>query len=432
MSKDIVILGAGISGISASYHLKEKNISSVIFEKNSSWGGLLDNFKINGFRFDRFVHLSFATDEHVKEIFTKSSDYHTHVPDPFNYYSGYWIKHPAQNNLYPLPEEKKKRIIDDFKRREKKEISEIKNYEEWLRVQFGDYFSENFPMPYTRKYWTLEARDMETKWIGKRMYRPTLEEVKKGCETAETPVTYYAKEMRYPKKGGYKSFLTSMVGGLNIRLNKKVIKINLEKHKIYFSDGTQCKYKKLISSLPLPEICKLIENTPEEVSSASEKLLCTSGYLVSLGFNRPDIAKNLWFYIYDEDILSARVYSPSLKSSDNAPEGCSSLQAEIYFSKYKRISLSEEEILQHTIDKLIKMKVFEEKDLVVKSIKKEDYANVVFDHRIYENRKIVLDFLKKMGIISVGRFGEWKYLWSDQSLISGQMGADKLIKEMSK
>ncbi|WP_321328351.1 FAD-dependent oxidoreductase [uncultured Ilyobacter sp.] len=432
MNKDIVILGAGISGISASYHLKEKNISSVVFEKNSSWGGLLDNFEINGFRFDRFVHLSFAVDEHVKDIFAKSTDFYTHIPDPFNYYKGYWIKHPAQNNLYPLPSNEKNKILADFKKRKKKDISEIKNYDEWLRVQFGDYFAENFPIKYTKKYWTVPAKDLETKWVGKRLYTPSIEEVEKGCETDDTPVTYYAKEMRYPKKGGYKSFLKSMVNDLDIRLNKEVLKIDLNSRHIYFSDGTHHKYDKLISSLPLPEICKLIEGIPEKVVSASEKLLCTSGYLVSLGFNKPDIPKNLWFYIYDEDILSARVYSPSLKSPENSPVGCSSLQAEIYFSKYKDITLSEEEILQHTIDKLIKMKIFEEKDLVVKNIKKEDYANVVFDHKIYENRKIVLDFLKKMGIISVGRFGEWKYLWSDQSLISGQMGADKLIKEMSK
>jgi DNA polymerase III delta subunit len=42
---------------------------------------------------------------------------------------------------------------------------EIKNYEEWLRVQYGDYFSENFPMVYTEKYWTLKAKDLEAALI---------------------------------------------------------------------------------------------------------------------------------------------------------------------------------------------------------------------------------------------------------------------------
>lgn len=48
MSK-IVILGAGISGIGAGYFFsKNKENEVVLFEKNSSWGGLCDNFEIKG------------------------------------------------------------------------------------------------------------------------------------------------------------------------------------------------------------------------------------------------------------------------------------------------------------------------------------------------------------------------------------------------
>ena len=32
---------------------------------------------------------------------------------------------------------------------------------------------------YTRKYWTLERNGR--KWVGKRMYVPTIEEVRNGC-----------------------------------------------------------------------------------------------------------------------------------------------------------------------------------------------------------------------------------------------------------
>ncbi len=430
MANKIVVLGAGISGISAAYHLKSGGVDSVVYEKNSSWGGLLDNFEIDGFRFDRFVHLSFAVDEHVKDIFSKSTEFYRHIPDPFNYYEGHWLKHPAQNNLYPLSVEEKEKIVSDFENRKDKDANEIEDYEEWLRIQYGDYFAENFPMRYTRKYWTVEARELETKWVGKRMYRPTIEEIKKGCETAETPITYYAKEMRYPKKGGYKSFLNSMIEGLDIRLNKKVVEIDVQNKRVMFEDGGVEEYDKLISSLPLPEMCKLIKNTPAEVLDACDKLLWTGGYLVSLGFNKPDIHRNLWFYIYDEDIIPARVYSPSRKSPDNVPEGCSSIQAEVYFSKDKELDMSGEEILEDTIKKFIKMQLFKEDDILVKDIRKEEYANIVFKPSIYSSRKAVLSFLENLGIVTVGRFGEWKYLWSDQSLISGKMGAERVLEEI--
>lgn len=421
-----IILGAGIAGLAASYELRQNNIDSIILEKNNSWGGLLDNFQINGFRFDKFIHLSFAKDEYVNTIFFKTPLI-KHKPISSNYYKGAWLKHPAQNNLYHLDKEEQNKILQDFKRRKDLDVSKISNYEEWLKVQYGDYFAENFPMVYTQKYWTVKAKELETKWVGERMYKPTLEEVESGCQTDLTPNTYYAKEMRYPKKGGYKSFLKPMVEGLDIRTNSEVGNIDCSKKEIKLSNGDSLKYDNLISSLPLPEICKLIKNIPALVVEASEKLNYTSGYLLSLGFNKPDIADKLWFYIYDKDILPARVYSPSLKSPDNAPEGCSSLQAEIYFNKGEKLNISDEQILEQTIQKFKEMGLFKEEDIVVKDIRSEKYANVIFDHHIYENRKIVLDFLSENNIISVGRFGEWDYFWSDQSLLSGRNGALKLI-----
>ena len=71
----IAILGGGIAGISAGYHLKLKSIENTVFEKRNTWGGLCDNFTIgNGFRFDYFIHLSFAKDEYVKKLFAAGSE----------------------------------------------------------------------------------------------------------------------------------------------------------------------------------------------------------------------------------------------------------------------------------------------------------------------------------------------------------------------
>ena len=159
-----LILGAGVSGLGASYSLREKGEDSIILEKNNDFGGLCGNFQINGFLFDKFVHLSFTKDEKVLEIFNDSTrEVLEHIPNPFNLYKRQWIKHPAQNNLYPLEGWEKNKIIQDFLNRPSVNMDTISDYEQWLRVQFGDYFAENFPMVYTKKYWMHEAKDLEIK-----------------------------------------------------------------------------------------------------------------------------------------------------------------------------------------------------------------------------------------------------------------------------
>lgn len=424
-----IILGSGISGISAGYHLKKAGEDAVIFEKNNDWGGLCGNFTIGGFQFDKFVHFSFAPDDYTRNIFEQSSPMYAHPSISYNYYNGFWLKHPAQNNLAPLPADEKVEIIKGFVNRKNKDFSEIENYEEWLRVQYGDYFAEHFPFKYTRKYWGVEPSELETKWVGNRMHSPDLDEVLRGAFEVQDKNFYYTNYMRYPKKGGFRSILNDCRKGLDIRFNREVIKIDTQNKQIIFKDGDKYTYTRLISSLPLPEIVNMLDNVPAEVKQAGADLKFTSGYMVSLGFNKPDIAKHLWFYIYDEDILPARVYSPSLKSPDNAPKGCCSLQAEIFFANSPgreevKLKLSPDEILENTIESFISMGLFKKEDILIKDIRFEKYANVIFDQDIYKNRQTVLDYLKTQGIQSIGRFGRWEYLWTHQAFASGKEGVN--------
>lgn len=413
-----VILGAGIAGISAAYHLKQKGENSVIFEKDNDWGGLCGFFEIDGFRFDRFVHFTFAKDEKIAELFAKSSPLYAHPPVSYNYWRGCWLKHPAQNNLAPLPIEEKVKIIDSFVNRPRKDVAEISDYAEWLRVQYGDYFAENFPFAYTRKYWGVEAKQLETKWVGNRLHVSPLPEVLRGAFAEQQENFYYTKFMNYPKKGGFRSIMNECRKGLDIRLNKKAVRIDTAAKQVEFDDGTVENYDNLISSLPLPEIIKMISDVPENVQNAAKQLRWTCGYQVSLGFNRPDVAKYLWFYIYDEDVPPARVYSPNLKSPDNAPDGCSSLQAEIFFANGVKV-VNKNIILQKTVEKLKEICQFNDSDVVVKDIRFEPYANIIFTPEIYESRKVVREWLQARGIKTIGRFGEWDYLWSHQAFESG-------------
>lgn len=413
-----VILGAGIAGISAAYHLKQKGENSVIFEKDNDWGGLCGFFEIDGFRFDRFVHFTFAKDEKIAELFAKSSPLYAHPPVSYNYWRGCWLKHPAQNNLAPLPIEEKVKIIDSFVNRPRKDVAEISDYAEWLRVQYGDYFAENFPFAYTRKYWGVEAKQLETKWVGNRLHVSPLPEVLRGAFAEQQENFYYTKFMNYPKKGGFRSIMNECRKGLDIRLNKTAVRIDTAAKQVEFADGTAENYDNLISSLPLPEIIKMISDVPENVQNAAKQLRWTCGYQVSLGFNRPDVAKYLWFYIYDEDVPPARVYSPNLKSPDNAPKGCSSLQAEVFFANDAKIA-DKDEVLRQTVSKLKEICQFKDSDVVVKDIRFEPYANIIFTPEIYESRKVVREWLQARGIKTIGRFGEWDYLWSHQAFESG-------------
>ena len=101
-------------------------------------------------------------------------------------------------------------------------------------------------------------------------------------------------------------------------------------------------------------IMSMLTDVPEYVLAAANQLRCTCGYQISVGMKTKNIPPYLWWYVYDEDILPARVYSPSLKSPNNVPEGCSSLQMEVYCN---RGEYTQEELLARSVGKLVSLKL---------------------------------------------------------------------------
>ncbi len=422
---DIMILGAGIAGLGAAYKAKELGRSAVVFEANSRAGGLLDNFEVEGFRFDNAVHLSFANEPEVRTIFDQTPFY-THPADALNFDQDRWLKHPVQNNLFPLPADDKVSLVKSFI--ERPDTLAGDDYESWLRHQYGHGIAERYPLKYTQKYWGTPASKLSTTWIGNRMRRAELEEILYGSYSSDTPNTYYTKEMRYPMEGGYKAFIQPLIDQAEICKNHRATQIDLQNKTVTFNESHTVRYEKLINTLPLPLFIELCQNVPNEVRQAASSLTATSIDLISVGFNKP-IINDLWFYIYDEDIHPSRAYSPSVKSPENVPEGCSSLQFEAY-SRGRESTFSADELKQNVLYSLEKMQIAAQKDILFIHHKHLPWGNVIFDIGMEENKEIVKSFLKSKSITSCGRFGEWDYLWSNQSLISGFKAAQQLIENI--
>lgn len=410
---DVMILGAGIAGLGAALKARQLCRKAVIFESGNSAGGLLDNFEVQGFRFDNAVHLSFASENEVRSIFDQT-EYLTHPADAWNFESDKWMKHPVQNNLYPLSADEKVDLIKSFLTR-----PELfgDDYDSWLRHQYGDKLAERYPIRYTQKYWDTPASSLSTTWVGNRMRRAELDEILLGAFTSDTPNTYYTKEMRYPKRGGFRAFIEPLIEKSNICYNHKAVKIDTEKKVVTFSNGNQLEYSLLLSSIPLPILATLIVDIPTDMLSISKQLVSTSIDLVSVGFGR-EIIKDLWFYIYDEDIWASRAYSPSVKSPENAPQGCSSLQFEIY-SRGTESRYNKTDLLENVRYALKKMNIAKEDEILFMHHKHLPYGNVVFDKGMELIRDKLRKYFDDHNVKTMGRFGEWDYLWSNQSFLSG-------------
>ena len=80
------------------------------------------------------------------------------------------------------------------------------------------------------------------------------------------------------------------------------------------------------------------------------------------------------------------------------------------------------------IDDLKRMGVFkEDENIVFSEARFIEYANVIFDLDSGPCAKAVQDYLTDVGITYCGRYGDWAYIWTDQSFLSGETAAQRLL-----
>lgn len=437
----VSILGTGMAGWGAAYRLHQEGIPTIAYDKNPYHGGHTASFKHDtGFIFDEGPHVSFTKHERLQQLFAESvnSEFELIRARPNNYWRGHWIKHPAICNLAGLPTDLVVSCLRDYigahhDQQNHSQPKRINNYADWLTASYGRTFAETFPMEYGFKYHTTTADNMSTAWLGPRLYQAKLDEVLVGAISRETPDVHYVDYVRYPSYGGFVSYLRLLLKQTQIKLGYQLVRLDPVAHQLHFANGAVERYDAVISSVPLTQLIPMIEGAPRDVVEAAQKLACTSCVMVNLGVDRSDLSEAQWTYFYDRDICFTRLSFPHMFSPHTAPSGCGSIQAEVYFSqKYLPLKGSPKDYVAPVIADLKRCGVLHEDDKMLHTnVHVSHYAQVIFDLERADALAIVHGYLDDVGIAYCGRYGDWLYIWTDESFLSGENAAQRTLDRMT-
>jgi protoporphyrinogen oxidase len=428
-NRSFAVLGAGLAGLAAAQKLRQAGQQVAIYEKNAYPGGHASTHQIDGFYFDEGPHVSFTKRPEIQKLFADAvgQRYFHHRAELVNYWHGQPVLHPAQCHLHGLPVDLVERCLVDFVQSQQGRKEDVASYAEWLQQSLGKAFSEEFPFRYTRKYWTTEPSNMTTDWVSPRIYAPNLVEVIRGALSPQPPIFNYLTEFRYPERGGFGAYVAAVKADGDLHVGHELALVDLKRRRLEFSNGKEAFFDTLISSLPLPELIRRIKDVPAEVAEAAGLLCCTSVVLVNIGIARREGLPTVhWAYSYDEDLATTRLMFPHRMSPNNAPEGCGSVQVEVYHSKYRTLPCRD--ILTRVMEELIGLQILRPDDRILVAREQHlPYANVLFDHNRAPNLAVVQAYLADQGVGCCGRYGEWAYFWTDDSVVSGWRAAERAL-----
>jgi len=432
MPDDVIVLGAGLSGLSAAYHLGG---NCEVFEKEDYIGGHCRTKRVDGFNFDEGAHVFFGKDDCSRQFVWEplGAEMISHRAEIWNNYdTTRYGRYPVQANANALEPEFATRCVMDFIEACLQPEAEIQSYEDWCYASFGKTFADEFMLRYARKVWTVEPSEMNTEWLGSkvggRISRPSLEQVVRGAIDPHPQELNYLTDFSYPASGGFGRIIEPLAAGVTgVRLGFAVSRIESEARRITFSDGSERNYTAAISTIPLPTLVRLVVDAPDDVRAAAERLMWTSIRCVNLGVARENVGPGHWVYFYDHEIPFFRVSFPSKYAPDNAPPGHSSISCEIAYSRRK--PLNESGLAERTIDALRRTGILESSDrIVVEDQINIPYAYVVYDFNRESSLRVIHSWMESVGLFPCGRFGEWGYHWSFEAIESGKRVAMRVAR----
>ena len=429
----VVIIGAGLTGLSVAYHLEKNGFFDYqIFEKESEIGGLCRSISQDGFTFDftgHFLHCNNSYFENFLEHVVGKKEFNTVTRKSFIFSHNVHTHYPFQTNLYGLPTDVISDCVTGFI--DRPQSQQPKNYHEWVLTHFGEGFGKHFFFPYQKKIFCTDPQKLAHSWTGRFVPSTTFKQIIFGAliNKGEEKIGYNATFL-YPKKGGISLLIKKLQKKLTVPIKKNfyVDTVDLQTKRITFSNGHTEPFTELISTMPLNILLQAIQDRATTAfHTVHKKLQCTSVLNINLGIARKNLTEKSWIYYPEKKFPFYRIGFPHTFCKNMTPTGCSSLYAEVgYLNKTEAHAEKKiDEVLQH----IKTLFGFSEKEIVTKKILHLAHAYVIYNGWREKNLHRLLAQLTEDGIHSVGRYGAWKYASMQEAIIDGKEVAEKIVRQ---
>ena len=430
----IVILGAGLTGLSAAYHLEKLGCSDfVIYEKNNTAGGLLRSHHEAGFTFDYTGHLLHINDAYFRsflEDITSFDNFNLVQRNAAVFSHNTLTDYPFQMHLYGLPKEVIYECIIGFTER-KKNMKNPRNFYEWVLKYFGTGMGNHFFFPYNSKILSYDIKKVVPSWTGRFVPQTSLEAILTGAFEPKQSAVGYNSSFYYPKKGGIAFLIDALQKKLTTKIvaNHEAIHIDTHNKIVHFSNGKTEQYSHLISTAPLNNLLNITTTKSNSSrTNAMSKLICNSVLNFNLGFNCIPSLKNHWIYYPEQKYPFYRLGFWHTIAPSSVPTGMGALYGELSYLSHQtspqelttKLALSKKIILNML--NLSSANIVIEKNLTLEN------AYVIYDTWRENNLIKVLDSLKSDSIYSTGRFGAWKYSSMQEAVLDGKNTAEEIYR----
>ncbi len=452
MEDQILVLGAGPSGMACAMELSKSNKTSLIIEKENSVGGFAKTLEFKD------QDLSFRTDIGPHRFFSKNPYLYEFIEELLG---KDWILVKRQTRqlidgkFYDYPVN----ALQAFKNIElDKSIrmgfsylfallkyglakKQIVNFEDYVIANFGRSLGEFNILNYTEKIWGLPCNQIHPDWAKQRIKGLSLFSTLKAAFKKNNGARTLVESFFYPRYG-----MGSIYEEIANRVTKSGSKLEIDScpTKIFHNNGKITKVdlmikgksksvepSHLISSIPITEFISILSPAPsKEVTDAIANLKWRSQVYLFITLNKEKITDDNWIYFPCKDIPFARVAEMKNFSKEMSPADKTSLFIEFFVNEEDKIwNMDKDELFNFAMPYFERLNLFKKGEVRNYYLFKKTHVYPIYDLNYSRYLEIIKKYLNQFeNLFYIGRPGRFHYTNQDHSLEMGILAAKSIIE----
>lgn len=446
MTKRVLILGGGITGLTAAWRAARAGLDATLFEASDHTGGMGGSRNRDGFVIDHGIHGLYSAREETKPIIAEmvaefGEDFLTISKKTSIHFRERYLKYPLgiKELFRALPLTTSFLCgIDFFKTRVRgrlKDIGFAESFEEWVTDRFGHKLYEIYFGPYVEKVWGLPGTEMSSAWLARRISTISIVSVirsaLKALFTRRDPDEMHSLQPQtflYPREGS-----GQFVGRVHAAAQTAgacIVHATRVTHIAKHGDGWEVEIEDrqgkrvehgdaIVSTLPLPLLVQLLGDAlPDDVREAAARLRYRSMCIVNLYIDRPNVYQDQWVYYSAPHLPFNRINEFTNLAPGFSPAGKTALNCEITcFRGDETWNRSDEDLRSWCAEHLERLGLLDPAHVFDSDVMRLPNAYPVFDVGCETRLKRVLESVEGSGnLFTAGRQGRFEYINMDECI----------------
>jgi protoporphyrinogen oxidase len=415
MQTEVLVLGAGPAGIGAGLALGDR---ALVVDAAAEVGGLARTVDVNGALFDLGGHSFHTPHPEVRDLVFGALAMEERKRDAWCLVGDAWIPYPFQKHFEQHPAAAVVAACRDGLAAAR-DTAGVRDFDSYLDARFGAGISAAFMKPYNHKLWGNDLARMSVSWTAERVAAPAGTSERFDLQGGRRKPLRDDTSVAYPARGGFGEIFVALARRLpRLELRREIAAIDPGTHIAIARDGLTIDYREIVSTLPLPRLLACVAGVPDSLRRDAALLEALPVTLVMLAIQGPLATMRQRVYVSHDAFPGHKVVLNANSSSWLAARARHGIQVEVSGPSAARTSAHD--LVDRVVDGVVACGLVDDRRRIVatRAITLPLGYPVPTHQRpaIVERAKT---WLRANGIHTLGRFGEWDYINSDEALYRG-------------